>query len=264
MKRIELLVIYGQNDFCEPEGALFVNGAPEDCRRLADFIRRNIDVIDGLTVTLDSHHLYDIAHPLYWVNGRGENPAPFTVITADDVKSGTWMTSREEDRAHGLEYVRQLELKGRYQLCIWPPHCLIGSWGKQLQGDVFSAVTDWEKKHRRAAVKVFKGTNSGTEHYGAFEAEVPLEDDPGSSMRMELIESLDKADEIIIAGEALDYCVANTVRQLAGAIPSEKIDKIVLLKDCTSPVDPSSGLSDDFLLEMSRRGMRTMIATDFI
>lgn len=264
MKRIELLIIDGQNDFCEPHGALFVKGAPEDCRRLADFIRRNIDVIDGITVTLDSHHLYDIAHPLYWVNGRGENPVPFTVITADDVKSGKWMTAREDDRTHGLEYVRQLEARGRYRLCIWPPHCLIGSWGTQLQGDIFSAVTDWEKKHRRAAVKVFKGTNPATEHYGAFEAEVPLEEDPGSAMRMDLIESLDKADEILLAGEALDYCVANTVRQLAGSLPSEKMDKIVLLEDCTSSVDPSSGMSEGFLYEMESRGMRFVKSADCI
>lgn len=255
MKNRELLIIDAQNDFCEPEGALYVKGAEEDCLRLASFIGKNRSEIEGITITLDSHHLYDIAHPLYWENQQGEHPEPFTLITVKDVEQGLWRTVRREDRDHGMEYVEQLGEKGRYQLCIWPPHCLIGSWGTQLQGDVFKAVTDWEKFKGKSSRKIFKGLNPGTEHYGAFEAEVPLQEDPLTELNVRDLEKIEEADEIYIAGEAMDFCVANTVRQIVGFIPSGKREKLILLKDCMSAVDPSSNLTSGFLREIRDLGL---------
>ncbi len=62
-----LLIIDPQNDFCSPEGALFVPGAVEDCERLVSFIGREKSSIDSIHVTLDSHPNYHIAHPIFWV-----------------------------------------------------------------------------------------------------------------------------------------------------------------------------------------------------
>ena len=39
-KRIELLVIDPQVDFCDPKGALYVPGAEHDMKRLSAMIRR--------------------------------------------------------------------------------------------------------------------------------------------------------------------------------------------------------------------------------
>jgi nicotinamidase-related amidase len=262
MKKRELLIIDAQNDFCEPEGALYVNGAEEDCRRLASYIEKNKSEIEGITITLDSHHLYDIAHPPYWENSRGEHPDPFTLITMEDLEQGNWRTVRVEDREQGVDYVKQLDEKGRYQLCIWPPHCLIGSWGTQLQKDVFQAVMNWEELKGKSSRKILKGINPGTEHYGAFEAEVPLKDDPATELSLKEIEWLDKADEIFIAGEAMDFCVANTVRQIIQFLPSGQKEKIVLLEDCMSAVDPSSHLTGNFLSEMRQLGLAFVKSTE--
>ncbi|MBN2656546.1 MAG: isochorismatase family protein [Spirochaetales bacterium] len=258
----ELLIIDAQNDFCEPDGALYVQGAEEDCRRLADFIGSRGDEIDSISLTLDSHHLYDIAHPLYWVDGDGNHPAPFTFISAGDVESGLWTTSRPEEKGWGLEYVRTLEERGKYTLCVWPPHCLIGSWGNQIQSHVFQALTEWEKRKLASSFKIVKGDDSRTEHYGAFEPEVSGRDAIRPLKIDALLERLQRADEIYIAGEALDYCVANTVRQLADALPPGQAGKIILLEDCCSSVDPASGLSRTFLEDMKARGMRLQKSTD--
>ena len=37
---IQLLIIDPQNDFCDPNGALFVPGADEDMKRLASMVMR--------------------------------------------------------------------------------------------------------------------------------------------------------------------------------------------------------------------------------
>ena len=41
--------------------------------------------LDAITLTLDSHHRHDIAHPPYWRQGDGTAVAPFTAITAAQV-----------------------------------------------------------------------------------------------------------------------------------------------------------------------------------
>ena len=71
----QLLVIDPQNDFCDLPAShrragstpsLPVAGAHADMQRLAAFIRAQGGQIDAITVTLDSHQRFDIAHPGFW------------------------------------------------------------------------------------------------------------------------------------------------------------------------------------------------------
>lgn len=95
--QFQLLIIDPQNDFCDlpadylpadPLGAgalapaLPVPGAHADMLRVADLIARGGDGLAGISVTLDSHHRIDIAHPAFWMTGEGAPVAPFTQITA--------------------------------------------------------------------------------------------------------------------------------------------------------------------------------------
>ena len=80
-------------------------------------------------VSLDTHQKLHIAHGLFWVNGAGEHPAPFTPISVSAVESGEWMTTDPKWRDWGLKYVKQLEANQRFVLLIWPEHCLIGTPG---------------------------------------------------------------------------------------------------------------------------------------
>ena len=84
-----LFIIDPQNDF-HPGGTLGVPGANEDSARIADFIRTNIDAIDEIYVSLDSHHRIHIAHGVFWKNNSGEHPPPFTLIHSKDVATGRW------------------------------------------------------------------------------------------------------------------------------------------------------------------------------
>jgi nicotinamidase-related amidase len=55
-KKTVLLIIDPQVDF-HPGGSLAVNGADEDSKRAAEMINNNINEIDEIFVTLDSHHV---------------------------------------------------------------------------------------------------------------------------------------------------------------------------------------------------------------
>jgi len=176
-KRIELLIIDPQNDFCDPKGSLYVEGANKDMERLAKFIDRVGEKLYDIHVTLDSHRLVDVAHPIFWADSQGNPPEPFTIITFDDVQKGKWKSRNPGYQVRSTDYVRKLEENGRYPLCIWPPHCLIGSWGHNVYPVLFEALLKWEEKNFANIDFVTKGSNPFTEHYSAVQADVP--DPPG-------------------------------------------------------------------------------------
>lgn len=263
-KNVHLIVIDPQNDFCDACGALFVGGADDDMRRLADFINKGIRYLNDIHITLDSHRLFDVAHPIAWVDENGANPAPFTVISANDVKSGKFRASHPSLQTKWMDYVEALEKNGRYPLCIWPAHCLIGSWGHNVDPGVLQATHVWEESRVGNMVDfVTKGSNPFTEHYSAVAADVPDPADPSTQLNTRLIDTIQNADEILIAGEALSHCVANTIRDIANNFGEDNISKFILLEDCTSSVAGFEALGTAFVDEMKLRGMKTAKAVDF-
>lgn len=263
-KKTHLVVIDPQNDFCDiPGAALPVAGASADMTRLAAFIDANARRLDDIHITLDSHNPVDIAHPAWWVDVNGVAPAPFTGIDEDDVAAGRWRARLPELQARSWEYVKQLGRAGRYALAIWPEHCLIGTWGHNVQADVMAALNRWARTRMEVVDFVTKGSNPFTEHYSAVQAEVPDPADPTTLVNTRLIETLAQADETLIAGEALSHCVANTVRDIASNFGDENIKKLVLLEDCSSSVAGFEDLGRQFVAEMKARGMRVVRSTDY-
>lgn len=276
---VQLLVIDPQNDFCYPgidisnmtkqeiksiksivseelinSGSLFVPGADEDMKNLTAFVKKKKNKFDDIHVTLDSHHFVDVAHPIFFVDSNGNHPAPFTIITYTDMKNGTWRTTNPDFMDRTREYTKALETNGRYPLCIWPPHCLIGSWGYGVVSDLFSIFKNWEEDFAIVDY-VTKGSNFWTEHYSAVQADVPDPEDPGTQLNQGLIQILQDADMILLAGEARSHCLANTVRDIANNFGESNIKKMYLLEDCTSDVPGYEGMGADFVTEMTGRGM---------
>jgi nicotinamidase/pyrazinamidase len=269
--QIELLIIDPQNSFCNPAFAneLYIQGAEKDMERLAKMIVRIVDKLDEIHVTLDSHHLVDIAHPIFWINSKGENPAPFTIISEDDVKNGVWRATNPQYQDRVMAYVTALATNGRYPLCVWPPHCLIGSEGYMVYPPLFEALLEWEKQFAMVNY-VTKGSNYWTEHYSAVQADVPDSSDPGTQLNWPLIETLQKADIILLAGEARSHCLANTVIDIANNFGEENIKKMVLLEDATTDVPDPPGttmftdVGEKFVSDMVARGMQVSTTVDFL
>ncbi|MGO4379950.1 cysteine hydrolase [Pseudoduganella sp. RAF53_2] len=276
MKRLHLLIIDPQNDFCDlpasylPENpatraahapALPVPGAHQDMLRLAGLINRGRNGISAITVTLDSHHRYDVAHPTFWIAGDGGPVAPFTQISAAAVRAAGYTPRDPAAKARVLEYLDALEEAGRYQLMVWPVHCEIGSWGHNVHEDVREAYNHWEDQKLGIVDKVTKGSNPWTEHYSAVMAEVPDPKDPGTQINKRLIDSLAGADLIFIAGEASSHCVKATTEHLADHIDPAKL---VLITDCMSAVTGFDRQYHDFIQRMQQRGARLAQSGDVL
>lgn len=231
MKKVAVLLIDCQNDFCDPKGSLFVPGSQEDNERLSQWILSNKDAIDYIGCTLDSHQVNDIAHPGYWVDKDGKHPGAFTAITLADFESGKWNAVKPQ---HAREYLKALEDQGEYVHVIWPEHCRIGSWGHGLDEKVDAAITTWSRGGKSIHF-VTKGTNPDTEHFGAFEAQVPINNRPETQYNLQLQNVLENYDVVYLAGQAKSHCVANTLKQVVRKAPN-LAKKFVILEDTMSNV----------------------------
>lgn len=264
-KRVELLVIDPQVDFCDPaRGALYVPGAEGDMARLAAMVRRLKNKLDDVHVTLDSHHFIHIAHPVFWKDSKGAHPQVFTRISRADVEQGVWTPTQPGMYRRALDYVRRLEQNGRYELTVWPPHCLIGSPGHAVFPELFAALTEWETRFAFVDY-VTKGSNILTEHYSAVQADVPDPSDASTQINTRLVRALEQADTVVIAGEARTHCLANTVRDIADAFGDDSlVSKLVLLTDASSDIPGFEPHARSFMSEMKNRGMQLSTTTEFL
>jgi nicotinamidase-related amidase len=278
MKRqSHLLIIDPQNDFCDlpadliPDGfapSLPVTGAHQDMLRVAQLIRDGGAGLTQISVTLDAHHRYDIAHPTFWRTGDGGAVAPFTQISAQQLRDGAFVPAAFGALPRAQHYLDALESAGRYQLMVWPVHCEIGSWGQNIHGAVRAAYNAWEVAQLQVVAKLSKGSNPWTEHYSAVMAEVPDPQDPATQLNIAFLDSLVSADRIYICGEAGSHCVKASTEHIADYLQAqqgrEALARLVLLTDCMSPVPGFEAQQEAFVAAMQARGARLATSTEIL
>jgi len=268
-----VLIIDAQIDFCAPNrGALYVDGAEKDNTRIANWMRNNLEELDYVSFTLDSHHINDISHPSMWMDKDGNMPKPFTPISYADIQNGIWTPRAGFDKKRIMDYVQTLEQQGEFGHFIWPYHCIIGTEGAALDPQVSEVIAEWSRKTGRFFKAHTKGTNPYTEHFGAFRAQVPDVNDPDSALSMPFIQVLEKYENVFFMGQAKSHCVATTLKQALNEAPN-LAQKFVIIEDAMSnvaggpqgPNGPSFGeLAQPIYDEAKKRGIRFAKTTDIV
>lgn len=261
-KRIHLLLVDVQKDFCFPRGTLYVGGrsgtgAMDDSDRIARFIYRNLENLSDITCTLDTHFPFQIFSPSFWLDENGEPPAPHQEITTDDIRAGrmrpnpdvvAWVEPRVDPKVGEAWLIKQvefycqeLERSGKYKLYLWPPHCLLGSDGHPLVGVIHEArlFHAWARG-ARGAIEI-KGGHPLTENYSVLSPEVLFTWDKRqiAERNAHFIETLLTADAVILSGQASSHCVKSTIDDLLAEIVTRDPGlacKIYILRDCMSAV----------------------------
>lgn len=248
-----LLIIDAQYDFCNPKGALYVQGADKDMERLARFIQRNIYQINKIFLSIDNHLVNDIAHPSFWEDKNKKQPAPFTQITAQEVEEGKWKARFEPEKS--LKYLKDLEKDGKFLHFIWPPHCLLGSLGASIDETIMTAILAWCKISGKDYIAVHKGLYPFTEHFGIFAAQIPDPNIPETQLNTSLIEQLCHYDNVFVAGEAKSHCVATSIQQAIDFAP-ELAKKMIIIEDCMSDVTGLGHLGEPTYRKAKEIGLR--------
>ena len=103
--RVAAFGIDCQVGFSTPGASLFVPGAVEDTSRTIEWLYKNLERITQVAFSLDTHRVFQIFHPAWWIDDAGNNPAPFTNISLADVREGKWKPIAHP--AECLDYVKQ-------------------------------------------------------------------------------------------------------------------------------------------------------------
>jgi nicotinamidase-related amidase len=257
-KKVHLVLVDVQKDFCFPRGTLYVGGrsgtgAMDDSDRIARFIYRNLENLSEVTCTLDTHFPFQIFSPAFWLGEDGEPPAPHQEITTDDIRAGrmrpnpdvaAWVEPGSDEtwlRKQVELYCAELEKAGKYKLYLWPPHCLLGSDGHPLAGAIHEArlFHSWSRGTRGGIES--KGDHPLTENYSVLSPEVLFTWDGRqiAERNARFIQTLLTADAVVIAGQASSHCVKSTIDDLLGEIAARDPGlacKVYVLRDCMSAV----------------------------
>jgi nicotinamidase-related amidase len=279
--RICLIAVDVQNTFCIPEFELFVAGrtgraAVDDNIRLSRFIYRHLDVVTQIYPTMDTHTAMQIFHPVFWINEAEAHPAPYSLLSVDDVRRGRWkvnpaviarlamypseasgtglaphVSAANSAELEGVDYrwleryaryyVERLAESGKYQLTIWPYHAMLGGIGHALVSAVEEAIFFHAIARSSQTGFQTKGDNPLTEDYSVLRPEV-MEGPDGRKIadkNFRFIQTLLDFDVVIIAGQAKSHCVAWTIDDLLteiATVDAALARKVYLLEDCTSPV----------------------------
>jgi nicotinamidase-related amidase len=277
-KKAHLLLVDVQKDFCFPRGTLYVGGrsgtgAMDDSDRIARFLYRNLENVSEVTCTLDTHFPFQIFSPSFWLDENGEPPAPHQEITTEDIRAGrvrpnpdvaawvepgigpeageTWLRKQVDF------YCAELEKAGKYELYLWPPHCLLGSDGHPLAGVVHEArlFHAWSRG-ARGGIEI-KGDHPLTENYSVLAPEILFTWDGRqiAHRNARFIETLVTADAVIIAGQASSHCVKSTIDDLLDEIATRDPGlacKVYVLRDCMSAVAvPDPERRGEFLFDFT-------------
>jgi nicotinamidase-related amidase len=253
--RVCLLAVDVQNTFCIPDFELFVagrsgTGAVDDNRRLCEFVYRNLGTITQIFPSLDTHHAMQVFHAIWLVNDEGNHPAPYALVSAEDVAAGRWRMNTAAAEVLGIDvdyaerhlahYTRRLAEGGKYDLTIWPYHAMLGGIGHALVSAVEEAIFFHGIARYSNPEFQVKGDNPLTEHYSMLGPEV-TEGPDGERLgkkNTDLIDKLLEFDAVVVAGQAKSHCMAWTIDDLLDddEVRERLAERTYLLEDCTSPV----------------------------
>jgi nicotinamidase-related amidase len=262
-KKIAFIGIDLQKDFHDIAGAaLPVGGAVKDTERMCILI----DKMNPLTIftSMDSHYSLDISHAAWWKKPNGTNVEPFTLISPEDVKNGTYTAVIDPTRS--LKYLEDLKANGEFMHFIWPDHCLMGSDGYALLPMYLDTLNKWMHRRKKWVNFITKGVNPYTEHFGIFRANVPDTSDPNTQVNQGIFQALNAHDELYLYGEARTHCVVNSLKQMLEIAP-QLASKLYVVEDATSNV---GGLPQDFYdhvdnlyKDAASKGVQFVKTTDF-
>ncbi len=263
-QRVLLWLIDMQNDFILPAplGRLPVPNAVQDAQRTIEWLYRNVHSVTQIAASLDTHTPFQIFYPTWWRNAQGEPPAPYTVISAEEVAKGVWTPTLDE--TWSVQYVEELEKVGKKQLMIWPFHCMEGTNGRALLPALAEAILYHSGARTAQPVYLTKGTIPQTEFYSVVEPEVKYPQHPDGGLNTRFLEFIAGFDLIYVAGEARSHCVLATLHSVLRyfADQPQVIAKLRFLEDCASSISGFEQSTEDQLGAMAAQGMRLVKSTD--
>jgi len=271
--RVLMVFIDPQNDFMEGISDLGVPGSKGDIERMTKWLYYNGHKVTRLMVSLDTHTMAQIFHQCWWRDANGNTPAPYTIISYDDLMSNKWIPIYDkrifdEDKPNRMisyceKYLEMLEKTGKYKLCIWPYHCLEGTFGANVENQLSRMIYFHSLYRRSQPLFIRKGMDPWSEMYGIIKPEWSNT----GYVNTQVLEEMKMYDIVIFVGEAASHCVGQSGLQILEHFKQYpcKSPKFVFFKDCMSPVAGFEEATAQIFKEFEEKyGALVVNSTDFV
>jgi nicotinamidase/pyrazinamidase len=235
-RKVLLLLVDPQVDFIHTDGSLSVPGAVDDTQRTIEWIFRNVSQLTAVSASLDSHVPVQIFYPSWWEDANGNEPAPFTAVTADDVDNKIWRPRYEGKWS--VDYVHKLASQAKKDLMIWPYHTMLGTPGHSVTPALYEAIAYATAARGTQPEFLFKGSIPKTENYSIMEPEVKVPGHPQGGVNTTFLDYLAEFDLVYVAGQAKSHCVLETLISVFRYFENQPdvIARIRILMDAMSSV----------------------------
>lgn len=244
--KVALLIIDADNDFVDPHGTLYVPKADEAMKKLSKWLENSGDIIDAVYASQDAHSISHIGHPWFWKK-LSDPKKPVTDVTYDDIVTRKIVPRFISENSCGydevIDYMLYLHKEGKKHN-IWPIHSIEGSWGQAFPPYLSKALDQWTLNNSGKKWTIIrKGQVDLREMFSIFTYSFPLFNEVGPNETMKYLGILGNYyDKILITGQAKDYCVAESVRDMIDPELSEGVfkDKLIFIKDALPVIDENN------------------------
>ena len=245
MSKNILFIVDPQNDFCDPKGSLYVPGAENDCLRISNILchPNSGTFFSDCFVSMDMHNNYNCRHTCFWKDKEGNalKEVPTLMYNKDMCYGNSFIPATNK---------KSYTLDGDLTM-IWPKHCIVGTWGSNIQEDVEIGLNFWEENSIYYVNYLFKGRSPLEEEYGVLENKNNQKQFLNSIHSKYGLYNNENIINIYVCGEARMYCVKETILQIARKMKEVKTRypmleyNIYLISDCTSNVNPDADDSQE-------------------
>lgn len=255
--------IDNDGSFVTPGRSLYVPGAEVSVIRAANMIDQNIDLLDLIISSDDTHHQdhQHIFYDLWWKNKLDQHPSAFHEMDYLDVLEGLW--SPVFEKAWSVDYAQKLK-----HFTIWPYHCDENTADSQTVPVLAAAINRHAAFHNVKNITLKKGLNRRVEMYGIFGAEVEDPEDLSTKLNVDLIKTVASYDISLWFGQEDGHCVRRSREQYVrwcSQNQPEAIGKMRYVIDCVNTLRISPDYEQacrDSVDNMVSLGMKVIQSTD--
>jgi len=128
-----------------------------------------------------------------------------------------------------ISYIKKLNQTGHVHM-IWPRHCIQGTAGARVHPILDKQLKAWSFLNNKRVEYVRKGSNNKVEHFSMFKACVSDPKDKKSGLNKALLNKIMQYKEIDVCGEAMDYCVLESLKDLYKYMHDRKYTKTAFIR----------------------------------
>ncbi len=242
-EKVGFFLVDPQKCFTVNTEPLYVPGSETDMEVLSRFFKNYTPFIRKFFISMDSHRTYYPGEPKFWRSVADPNvhPGVFTQLDPDDIlpPNPIWEANNPNHQTQAEAYATCLKAQNEV-VFIWPTHCVWGtdSWAQDeaVQKIMINYASYWMTRVGPTgapnAMILLKAMSPFTEAFGAVQAVCPNAD-PSTQEQKLFVAEVKKMDHLILAGEALNFCVAAGLELIDfGVDPT----KIIIAYDASSPI----------------------------